>query len=89
MLDKLREKFAHGYDDFKNFIEDHADAADTAIEVVGETYEALDGHDKMTMAVGAFLSSVSIPAPIAILASQKLVDITEEFIQKRYDAKRA
>jgi virulence-associated protein VapD len=84
MLENLRNKFEHGYDDFREIMSNSI-ILDVIIKNVGEIYTDLNGHEKMEKAIALALQAVQIPSFVAILASDKIVDITEQCIQKRFN----
>ena len=86
---KLREKFADIHEGFDAFLADHKEGAEAAIAAVEAGYKALDGHEKLEMAIAILLEQIHIPGPFAVMASQQIVDRTEAFIQCVFNEKKA
>ena len=86
-LENIRKKFDDGAEQFAKFLEGNKGLAEFVIQDVAKEYQHLDGHGKLETAIQFLLQRLPfIPAFIATVASQKIVDITEKFIQNQYDA---
>lgn len=92
-LENLREKFADVHEKFDEFLDQHHDVAvaaiDAAEKAAGEAYKKFNGHEKMEFAIAYLLEQIHVPATYAVMASQVIVDKTEEFIQKIFNANNA
>ena len=85
MLKEIREKMIDGIEQLEKTLERNKDIAEIVIKDVGEEYQEHNGHSKMFLAISFLLQRINVPAIFATIASQKVVDITEKFIQARYD----